>query len=276
MSVTGAPDHQRAAVSPQQLLGQFAGGTSMDFPLPANTETLLVSGPGAGVGTLTSVVGTTTGTYYPFVALPIPAGSSAGAIYAVTVITALDATVTVTADGGAATWYVVADASPRLEAGLAPAGPPKAAIAQYTLTYPPGTTNWYFTGATATFDDIGLTVGPDGLIVPAGWVSWASLSFQINTPTPPTAGDTFEWSVYGLRSGASVRDAFFPAVAEFTPIEDTSPSSTQAIAGGTIAASPDVGTSNYEVAMGFATLGSPVNLLYAELDVMAIQLSTGT
>jgi hypothetical protein len=184
MSVTGAPDHQRAGVSPQQLLGTLAGGGSADFDLPANTETLLIHSPGASVGTLTSVVGTTTGTYYPFTALPIAAGSSAGAVYAVTVIPVVDPTVTVTAAGGSDAWYVVANASPRLGAGGG-AG----IFPQYTGTVPPdgaqvaaNVGDWYLdttTGALYVFQ------GTPGTNI--GWAQMAgydavSVTFALRDP----------------------------------------------------------------------------------------------
>lgn len=133
MTVSDAPDYQRAVVAPQQLLGTISGGTAGTFGLPANCEALIVHAPGGSVETLTSVVGTTTGTYYPFVALPISPGSSAGSVYVATVVPALDAAVTITVSDASNPWYVAADGSTRAGASVTPIASSNLSIASGEL-----------------------------------------------------------------------------------------------------------------------------------------------
>lgn len=112
MVVSDAPDYQRAVVAPQQLVNTSGGGGLGLIELPANAETLILHNPG-GVETLDSVVGVGTGTYYPFVALPISPGSPAGSVYLCLVAPAIDSAVLVSGSGSGVGWYAVADASAR-------------------------------------------------------------------------------------------------------------------------------------------------------------------
>lgn len=143
MTVPDTPDYQRGVVAAQQLLGTISGGDSGTFTIPANAQGLIVHAPGGSVETLTSVVGATTGTYYPFTAIAIPEGSSAGSIYAVFVIPALDDTVTITVSDASDEWYVVADTGTGTGSVVAPTVPPgvfalsgAVAILSVDLPYP--------------------------------------------------------------------------------------------------------------------------------------------
>jgi hypothetical protein len=126
LTVPDTPDYQHGVVAAQELLGQIAGGDSGTFTIPANAQGLIVHAPGGSVETLTSVVGTTTGAYYPFTAIPVAEGSSAGPLYAVFVVPALDDAVTITVSDSSDPWYVVADTGTGTGSVVAPVTPPGA------------------------------------------------------------------------------------------------------------------------------------------------------
>jgi hypothetical protein len=109
MTVADTPDYQRGVVAPEQPLG------TLDNPivfLPPNCETLILHNP-TGVYEVNSVVGLVTGTYYPWVALAIPAGSPAGSIYLALVSQVLDAAVQISVTGPGDSWYAIADTAAR-------------------------------------------------------------------------------------------------------------------------------------------------------------------
>lgn len=111
MTFPDNPDFMSAVATAQQKLADVASpGISAIVALPANCETVMVYAKNGGSITINTVVGTTTGTTYPFTAFPSGSSGPAFALWTIAVAPSLDPSIHIIIAGGSgSSWAVISD-----------------------------------------------------------------------------------------------------------------------------------------------------------------------